>query len=60
MSCFNFVGRISAVPQWPALDVPQRVPAGGVNVLTAGDFLKAGTCAVAVGSELVNSTTVEQ
>lgn len=38
----------------------QMVPTGGVNLLTVGDFLKAGACAVAVGSELVDSATVEQ
>src|SRR5436305_8434694 len=32
----------------------QMIPTGGVNLETAGDFLKAGACAVAVGSELVN------
>lgn len=31
----------------------QMIPTGGVNLETAGDFLKAGACAVAVGSELV-------
>ena len=38
----------------------QMVPTGGVNLATVGDFLKAGACAVAVGSELVDSATVEQ
>jgi 2-dehydro-3-deoxyphosphogluconate aldolase/(4S)-4-hydroxy-2-oxoglutarate aldolase len=38
----------------------QMIPTGGVNLLTAGDFLKAGACAVAVGSELVDTPTVEQ
>ena len=36
------------------------IPTGGVNLLTVGDFLKAGACAVAVGSELVDTPTVEQ
>lgn len=38
----------------------QMIPTGGVNLLTVGDFLKAGACAVAVGSELVDTPTVEQ
>ncbi|HCC58787.1 MAG TPA: 2-dehydro-3-deoxyphosphogluconate aldolase [Solibacterales bacterium] len=32
----------------------QMIPTGGVNLESAGDFLKAGACAVAVGSELVD------
>jgi 2-dehydro-3-deoxyphosphogluconate aldolase / (4S)-4-hydroxy-2-oxoglutarate aldolase len=32
----------------------EMIPTGGVNLETAGDFLKAGACAVAVGSELVD------
>jgi 2-dehydro-3-deoxyphosphogluconate aldolase/(4S)-4-hydroxy-2-oxoglutarate aldolase len=36
------------------------IPTGGVNLSTVGDFLKAGACAVAVGSELVDSATVRQ
>jgi 2-dehydro-3-deoxyphosphogluconate aldolase/(4S)-4-hydroxy-2-oxoglutarate aldolase len=31
----------------------EMIPTGGVNLETAGEFLKAGACAVAVGSELV-------
>ena len=38
----------------------EMVPTGGVNLLTVGEFLKAGACAVAVGSELVDAATVEQ
>src|SRR5512142_1116438 len=33
----------------------EMVPTGGVNLDTAGDFLKAGACAVAVGGELVDA-----
>ncbi len=33
------------------------VPTGGVNLDTISDFLKAGCCAVGVGSELVNPAT---
>jgi 2-dehydro-3-deoxyphosphogluconate aldolase/(4S)-4-hydroxy-2-oxoglutarate aldolase len=36
------------------------VPTGGVNLETAGDFLKAGACAVAVGSELVDGKTIKE
>ena len=32
----------------------EMIPTGGVNLETAGEFLKAGACAVAVGSELVD------
>lgn len=37
----------------------EMVPTGGVTLETAGDFLKAGACAVGVGSELVNTTMIE-
>lgn len=33
----------------------EMIPTGGVSVETAGAFLKAGACAVAVGGELVNT-----
>ena len=36
------------------------IPTGGVNLETAGDFLKAGACAVAVGSELVDAKSVKE
>ena len=32
----------------------EMIPTGGVNLETAGEFLKAGACAVAVGGELVD------
>lgn len=38
----------------------QMVPTGGVNLETAGDFLKAGACAVAVGGELVDAKTIKE
>jgi 2-dehydro-3-deoxyphosphogluconate aldolase/(4S)-4-hydroxy-2-oxoglutarate aldolase len=38
----------------------EMVPTGGVNLDTAADFLKAGACAVAVGSELVDGKTVKE
>jgi 2-dehydro-3-deoxyphosphogluconate aldolase / (4S)-4-hydroxy-2-oxoglutarate aldolase len=36
----------------------EMIPTGGVNVDTAGDFLRAGACAVAVGGELVNAKLI--
>jgi len=38
----------------------EMVPTGGVNLDTAGEFLKAGACAVAVGSELVDGKTIKE
>ncbi len=38
----------------------ELIPTGGVNLETAGEFLKAGACAVAVGSELVDGKTVKE
>jgi len=37
----------------------EMIPTGGVNLETAGDFLKAGSCAVAVGSELIDAETIK-
>jgi 2-dehydro-3-deoxyphosphogluconate aldolase/(4S)-4-hydroxy-2-oxoglutarate aldolase len=36
------------------------VPTGGVNLDTAGEFLKAGAAAVAVGGELVDAKTIQE
>jgi 2-dehydro-3-deoxyphosphogluconate aldolase/(4S)-4-hydroxy-2-oxoglutarate aldolase len=36
------------------------IPTGGVNLETAGDFLKAGAAAVAVGGELVDAKTIKE
>lgn len=36
----------------------EMIPTGGVNLETAGEFLKAGAAAVAVGSELVDAKTL--
>lgn len=36
----------------------QMIPTGGVNLETAGEFLKAGACAVAVGGELVDAKSI--
>ena len=41
----------------PQIDM---VPTGGVNLETAGDFLKAGACAVAVGSDLIDGQTIKE
>src|SRR5438067_1841119 len=38
----------------------EMIPTGGVNLETAGEFLKAGACAVAVGSELVDAKTIKE
>jgi 2-dehydro-3-deoxyphosphogluconate aldolase/(4S)-4-hydroxy-2-oxoglutarate aldolase len=38
----------------------EMVPTGGVNLETAGDFLKAGACAVAVGGELVDAKNIKE
>jgi 2-dehydro-3-deoxyphosphogluconate aldolase / (4S)-4-hydroxy-2-oxoglutarate aldolase len=38
----------------------EMIPTGGVNLETAGDFLKAGACAVAVGGELVDAKLIRE
>jgi len=38
----------------------EMIPTGGVNLETAGEFLKAGACAVAVGGELVDDKTIKE
>ena len=38
----------------------QMIPTGGVNLETAGEFLKAGACAVAVGGELVDGKLIQE
>ena len=35
------------------------IPTGGVNLETAGEFLKAGACAIAVGTEMVDPRTIQ-
>jgi 2-dehydro-3-deoxyphosphogluconate aldolase/(4S)-4-hydroxy-2-oxoglutarate aldolase len=37
----------------------EMIPTGGVNLDTAGEFLKAGACAVAVGGELVDARLID-
>lgn len=38
----------------------EMIPTGGVNLETAGDFLKAGACALGVGGELVDGKSIQQ
>jgi len=38
----------------------EMIPTGGVSLTTAGDFLKAGASAVAVGGELVDAKTIKE
>jgi len=38
----------------------EMIPTGGVNLETAGDFLKAGACAIAVGGELVDAKIIKE
>jgi 2-dehydro-3-deoxyphosphogluconate aldolase / (4S)-4-hydroxy-2-oxoglutarate aldolase len=38
----------------------EMVPTGGVNLDTTADFLRAGACAVAVGSELVDAKSIQE
>ncbi len=38
----------------------EMAPTGGVNLSTTADFLKAGACAVAVGSDLVDKQTIAE
>jgi 2-dehydro-3-deoxyphosphogluconate aldolase/(4S)-4-hydroxy-2-oxoglutarate aldolase len=38
----------------------EMIPTGGVNLETAGEFLKAGACAVAVGGELVDARLIRE
>jgi 2-dehydro-3-deoxyphosphogluconate aldolase / (4S)-4-hydroxy-2-oxoglutarate aldolase len=38
----------------------EMIPTGGVNLETVADFLKAGSCAVGVGGELVDGKSVKE
>src|SRR6202011_4917002 len=38
----------------------EMIPTGGVTLETAGDFLRAGACAVAVGAELIDSAHIRE
>ena len=46
-------------PKGPLPQV-EMIPTGGVNLETAGEFLKAGACAVAVGGELVDAKLIRE
>ncbi|MGE5487889.1 MAG: bifunctional 4-hydroxy-2-oxoglutarate aldolase/2-dehydro-3-deoxy-phosphogluconate aldolase [bacterium] len=57
-------GNVGGAKYIKALKAPlpqiELMPTGGVNLETAGDFLKAGACAVAVGAELVDAKAVKE
>jgi 2-dehydro-3-deoxyphosphogluconate aldolase/(4S)-4-hydroxy-2-oxoglutarate aldolase len=38
----------------------EMIPTGGVNLDTTADFLRAGACSVAVGSELIDAKTIQE
>lgn len=56
-------GNVGGAKYIKALKAPfpqiELIPTGGVNLKTAGDFLKAGASAVAVGADLVDAKTIE-
>ncbi len=56
-------GNVGGAKYIKALKAPfpqiEMIPTGGVNLETAGDFLKAGAAAVAVGGELVDAGTIK-
>lgn len=57
-------GNVGGAKYIKALKAPfphiEMIPTGGVNLETAGDFLKAGACAVAVGGELVDAKCMKE
>jgi 2-dehydro-3-deoxyphosphogluconate aldolase/(4S)-4-hydroxy-2-oxoglutarate aldolase len=57
-------GTVGGAKYIKALKAPfpqiEMIPTGGVNLQTAGDFLKAGACAVAVGGELIDDETIQK
>jgi 2-dehydro-3-deoxyphosphogluconate aldolase/(4S)-4-hydroxy-2-oxoglutarate aldolase len=57
-------GNVGGAKYIKALKAPfpqiEMIPTGGVNLETAGDFLKAGACAVAVGGELVDAKSIKE
>ena len=57
-------GNVGGAKYIKALKAPfpqiEMIPTGGVNLETAGDFLKAGAAAVAVGGELVDAKTIKE
>jgi 2-dehydro-3-deoxyphosphogluconate aldolase/(4S)-4-hydroxy-2-oxoglutarate aldolase len=57
-------GNVGGAKYIKALKAPfpqiEMIPTGGVNLETAGEFLKAGAAAVAVGGELVDAKTIKE
>src|SRR5689334_15430768 len=57
-------GNVGGAKYIKALKAPfpqiEMVPTGGVNLETCGDFLKAGACAVGVGSELIDAKLMKE
>jgi len=57
-------GNVGGAKYIKALKAPfpqiELIPTGGVNLETAGDFLKAGACAIAVGAELVDAKAIKE
>jgi 2-dehydro-3-deoxyphosphogluconate aldolase/(4S)-4-hydroxy-2-oxoglutarate aldolase len=57
-------GNVGGAKYIKALRAPfpqiEMIPTGGVNLETAGDFLKAGACAIAVGAELVDAKAIKE
>jgi 2-dehydro-3-deoxyphosphogluconate aldolase / (4S)-4-hydroxy-2-oxoglutarate aldolase len=57
-------GNVGGAKYIKALKAPyphiELIPTGGVNLETAGEFLKAGACAVAVGAELVDAKSIRE
>lgn len=57
-------GNVGGAKYIKALKAPypqiELIPTGGVNLDTAGEFLKAGACAVAVGAELVDAKSIKE
>jgi 2-dehydro-3-deoxyphosphogluconate aldolase/(4S)-4-hydroxy-2-oxoglutarate aldolase len=57
-------GNVGGAKYIKALKAPyphiELIPTGGVNLETAGDFLKAVACAVAVGAELVDARSIQE
>jgi 2-dehydro-3-deoxyphosphogluconate aldolase/(4S)-4-hydroxy-2-oxoglutarate aldolase len=57
-------GNVGGAKYIKALRAPfphiEMIPTGGVNLETAGDFLKAGACAIAVGAELVDTKAIKE
>jgi 2-dehydro-3-deoxyphosphogluconate aldolase/(4S)-4-hydroxy-2-oxoglutarate aldolase len=59
-----FPAEILGIPYFKAIKAPmpqlQLMPTGGVTVDNVGDWLKAGACAVGVGSALLNKKAIAE